>query len=413
MSKRVLLICYYFPPLGLGGVGRPLNLFKRLPQYGWSCEILTVKPVLYRAYEPELLDGLDTSLIHRSGSYDPQRLLYVLGLRRMKASTISSARPIAEKFFPDSKIGWVAPATRLGNRLCRTQKYDAIISTSPPISCHLVGQELARKHRIPWIADFRDFWTIYKAEEVYSDESDIGKAQLLLEVIRGQAAAVTAVNGSIVEYLRTGEVIPNGYDPDLAELWKQPPSQEMFTIGLLGHQHDTREIEPLLRLLEQVKHLDAERVKRIRLLQVGQVDVAWLQRSFAERGLGVNLDLRQRQARHDTIRILSEAHAFFLGVSDKEGPGFLPGRTFELLASGRPLLVYARPDSEVTRVTEPSGRVCRFDDDSYDSAAKELLRQMRVFDDRSYQYHPLDEYARLFSADRLAQRFADLLGRLS
>ena len=67
MNGRVLLICYYFPPLGLGGVGRPLNLFKRLPNHGWECDVLTVKPVLYRAYEPELLDGLDQSRISGRG----------------------------------------------------------------------------------------------------------------------------------------------------------------------------------------------------------------------------------------------------------------------------------------------------------------------------------------------------------
>ncbi len=411
MTRRVLLVCYYFPPMGLGGIGRPLNLFKRLPQYGWSCEILTVKPVLYRAYEPELLSGLEASLVHRSGSYDPQRLLYMLGVRRMKAATIASARPIAEKFFPDSKVGWVGPAKRLGNKLCCDGKYDAIISTSPPVSCHLIGQALAQRHNIPWIVDFRDFWTIYKAEEVYHDEKRLSRARKLLDAIREQASAITAVNGSIVEYLGKGEVIPNGYDPDLAELWKQSPSQETFTIGLLGHQHDTREVEPLLKLLEQAKSRDPERIKRIRLLQVGEVDSTWMHRLFIERGLNITLDLKQRQSRHDTIRLLSEAHVLYLGISDKEGAGFLPGRTFDLLASGRPLVIHAPSDSEVTRITEPSGRVCRFHDDGYDAAAEELLKYVRTFDERTYRFSPLDEYSREYSGDRLAQRFAELLGR--
>ncbi|MCK4574663.1 MAG: glycosyl transferase family 1, partial [candidate division Zixibacteria bacterium] len=63
--KRVLLVCYYFPPLGGAGVGRPLSLFRYLPQFGYECDLLTVKPVAYRGYEPELLEGLDQSRIYR------------------------------------------------------------------------------------------------------------------------------------------------------------------------------------------------------------------------------------------------------------------------------------------------------------------------------------------------------------
>ena len=412
MSRRALLICYYFPPLGLGGVGRPLNLFKRLPRYGWDCDVLTVKPVLYRAYEPELLEGMDHSRIYRSGSYDPQRLLHLLGMRHIKPSAISSARPVAERFFPDSKIGWVGPAVRLGNRLCDQQRYDAIISTSPPVSSHLIGLKLSQRYKMPWVADFRDFWTIYKAEDVYSDERRRARARTLLQEIREKSAAIAAVNGSIVDYLGKGDSIPNGYDPDLAELWRAAPSKEIFTIGLLGHQHDTRELEPLLNLLESVKSRRPDGMTRLRLLQVGEVDVVWLQALFAERGLDIKLDLRQRQSRREAIRILSDAHVFYLGVSDKEGPGFLPGRTFELLASGRPLLVHARPESEVASITEPSGRACRFDASSMDNATEALLRQIDSFDRGTFEYLPLDEYSRRFSADMLAQRFAALLDRI-
>jgi glycosyltransferase involved in cell wall biosynthesis len=412
VSKRVLLICYYFPPLGLGGIGRPLNLFRRLPQHGWDCDVLTVKPVLYRAYEPELLEGLDLSRIHRSGSYDPQRVLHLLGMRRIRSSAISSARPMAERFFPDSKVGWVGPAVRMGNRLCAQTRYDAIISTSPPVSSHQIGMKLAQRHSIPWVADFRDFWTIYRAEEVYRDERRRNRARLLLQNIRERSSAVTAVNGSIVEYLGKGDAIPNGYDPDLAELWRNEPSKEIFTIGLLGHQHDTRELDPLLKVLERTQAQNPAGMKGLRLLQVGQVDAAWMKALFAERGLEIELDLRQRQSRRDTIRILSEAHVLDLGVSDKEGPGFLPGRTFELLASGRPLLVHARPESEVARITEPRGRVCRFDESSIHKAAEELMGQIDAFNGKRYEYHALDEYSRAFSSDMLAKRFAEVLDRI-
>jgi len=413
MSQRVLLVCYYFPPLGLGGVGRPLNLIKRLPQHGWDCHVLTVKPVLYRAYEPELLDGLDQSRIFRSGSYDPQRLLYLLGVRKVKAQMISQIRPVAEKFFPDSKIGWVGPATRLGRSLHREHNYAAVISTSPPVSAHLAGFRLSRALDLPWIADFRDFWTIYKPEEIYSDHDQLLRARQMLARFRDNADALTAVNSSIVDFLGAGEVIPNGYDSQAAEHWRAAPSTDAFTIGLLGHQHDTREIEPLLKLLQRFQAERPDSHKCMRLLQVGEIDAAWLRARFNERGLEVSLDLRGRLSRDETIRALSGAHVFFLGISPKEGPGFLPGRTFELIASGRQVLAYCRPDSEVARVVGQADNGLCFDDDSYPRAAESLAAQFDAYASGSYRYAPLSEYARQFSGDELARRFAELLNRLT
>lgn len=412
MSKRVLLICYYFPPLGLGGVGRVLNLFKRLPSCGWECDVLTVKPVLYRAYEPELLDGLETSRIFRSGSRDPQRLLYLMGVRKIKPATISRGRRISEKFFPDSKAGWVRPAVRLGDKLCRRRGYDVIMSTSPPISSHLIGIELSHRHDIPWVADFRDFWTIYKAEDVFDSETRISHARQLLQDIKSHAAAITTVNRSIAEYLGAGETITNGYDPDHARQWRARPDLQKFTVGLLGHQHDTRELEPLLDLLEGLRDRDPGVLEGLRLLQVGQIDADWFGGLLQERGLTLQTDLRGRQKRDDTIRILSEAHLFYYGVSEREGPGFLPGRTFELIASGRPIFACVRPDSEVARVLAPLDNACCFDANSLDRAVDALMSQITAFVRGEYHYEPLSEYAVRFSADALAERFAQLMDRL-
>lgn len=411
MNRRVLLVCYYFPPLGLGGVGRPLNLFKQLPRHGYDCDILTVKPVLYRAYEPELLDGLDKSRIHRAGSRDPQRLLYLLGFRKVKAATISKGRAVSEKFFPDSKVGWVKPAVRLGRKLCDRNKYDVIISTSPPMSSHLIGLELSKTFNIPLVADFRDFWTIYKVEEVFSEPEKLQRGQALLRQIKDSAAAITGVNGSIVEYLGKGETITNGYDISFAEDWKAEPPRGRFTVGLLGHQHDTKELQPLVELLHAVAARCDDRPK-LRLLQVGEADVAWLKAVFFESGCDIEIDARGRLPRKMTIQTLSQAHLFYIGISEREGPGFLPGRLFDLLASGRPIIASTRGDSEVARLLAPCGHAACFDERGSDQAVDYFVQTLEAFERGDYRFNPLNEYARRFSSDELARRFAKVMDGL-
>lgn len=413
MNKKVLLICYYFPPLGLGGVGRPLNLFKKLPDHGWDCHILTVKPVAYRAYEPELLDGLDTSGIFRSGSIDPQRLLYLLGVRTVKAKAISKSRRVAEKFFPDSKVGWVKPAVRLGRRLCKKYNYDAIISTSPPVSSHLVALGLKDEFGSAWIADFRDFWTTYKVEETFSDPQQVTRGQQLLSRITTEASAATAVNATIAAYLGRAEVITNGYDSDLAEYWAGSPDRDAFTIGLLGHQHDIYEVGPLLELLAGLRDAYPSKFAETRLLQVGQIDAAWFKRLLAEHNLKLTVEISGRLPRDATIRTLSRAHLHFLGVSSSGGDHFLPGRTFDLLASGRPIIAYTPADSEVGRLLAPLDRACCIDHTDVAGALEFLVKQIEAFENGLYSFEPLPEDARRLSSDVLAQKFASLMDNLT
>ena len=74
---KVLVIAYYFPPLGLSGVQRTLKFVKYLPQFGWQPIVLTVTPTGYFAQDPTLLDELDGLNIEiiRTGSLDPNRFL--------------------------------------------------------------------------------------------------------------------------------------------------------------------------------------------------------------------------------------------------------------------------------------------------------------------------------------------------
>ena len=59
---------------------------------------------------------------------------------------------------PDKYWGWYFPAKRAGENLLRTTKFDAILSTSPPATGHLIGLNLKEHYKIPWIMDFRDPW---------------------------------------------------------------------------------------------------------------------------------------------------------------------------------------------------------------------------------------------------------------
>ena len=77
-EKKVLVLAYYFPPLGMGGVQRVAKFAKYLPLFGWKPLVLTVKDVEYLVLDPSLLKELPSEVeIFRTGSFDPLRILFI------------------------------------------------------------------------------------------------------------------------------------------------------------------------------------------------------------------------------------------------------------------------------------------------------------------------------------------------
>ncbi len=410
--KKVLLISYYFPPLGGVGISRPLALFQNLPAHDYDCHVLTVKPVLYRAYESELLNEIDNSKIFRSGSRDPSRLLYLLGVRHLKAKIADDSRNITKHFFPDAKAGWIKPAIRLGQKMMREHKYDLIISTSPPISAHVIAKELSRVSGIPWVADFRDYWVSLKAEDFFSSENDRANASRLLNEIKSSANAIVAVNESVGNYVGAKSVIPNCYDSQLARLWRIPEDKSQFTIGVFGTIGELTPIEPLLKVMQLLKQLRPDLYLKIRILQVGQVDMIRLKRQIAEYGLQGIFEIKQYQKRKKAIEFLSDAAMFYIGVSLNKGKGLSTNRIFTLLSSGRPILAYAGSGSELDRIISPYHKSQRFDDGSIREAANFLLRMAEEFLSGNSSFKIEPDYAKEFSDDKMVEKFVSVFEQI-
>jgi len=415
VNPRVLLICYYFPPLGGAGVGRPLSLFRQLPSHGIECDVLTVKDVAYRVFEPELLADLDTTRVHLAGSRDPQRLLRLLGIRKVGAGSIRRVGWLSRRFFPDPKVGWVKPAVRLGRQLARKRRYSALLSTSPPISCHLVAQALSAETGLPWIADFRDFWTSYRIEDGFSDSAKRRQAWEIVESIK-KSAAVTACNPAISAYLSGGEVIYNGYDDELARLWRAPKSDSRFHIGLFGTFDQLVPVDPLLKVLAVLRDRSPQLFERVRLLQVGQIDPAWLNAALDRYGVRDICICHGFRSRRRSIEILNEAALFFIALATPQGSGIVPSRLFDMLASGRPILGAVEPGGPTAGLIAKADHHFCLDSQQSESVSESaafLESLIERYGSGQLSILPCPEYARPYSAGAMVDRFARLIESIS
>ena len=411
LDNKVLLICYYFPPMGGAGIGRPLSLFKHFHEHGIDCEVLTVKNVAYRFHEPELLDSLDKSKIYRAGSFDPQRIMYLMGMRKVKEETVKQGKVISRKMFPDIQKGWVRKAIKLGRTLTENKKYKAIISSSPPMSAHLVAMKLAKEFKIPWVADFRDYWVSYKVEDWFEDKKQVDRGKKLLDKIVTTADEVVTVSEDIAAYLKRGQVIHNSYDIDRAKLWETPKSDK-FVIGLLGTFDNMTPIEPLFKLLDEFAIKSPELYKLIELCHVGNIKIPNIEELLKRYKLNDKFISYGLRNKNETVQLLNKTSLFYFGLSDGNTKGILTGRVFDILASGRPILASVPIDSEVASLIKSTQNGLCYTIDNTNEAIKYLGDKIKSFQNNTHTIRPLPEYALKFSSDNMTAKYAGLIKQL-
>ena len=174
--KRVLIITYYWPPSGGSGVQRWLKMSKYLPENGWQPVIYTTENAEYPIVDPSLeKDVVPEAEVIRRPIVEPytfyKRFLGIKKEETVKAGFIDEKEKKkgwksdlslwirGNLFIPDARCWWVRPSVRYLKEYLREHPVDAIISTGPPHSMHLIAMKLKKELGIPWIADFRDPWT--------------------------------------------------------------------------------------------------------------------------------------------------------------------------------------------------------------------------------------------------------------
>jgi hypothetical protein len=143
---RVLMIAYHFPPLaGSSGIQRTLRFVQHLPKFGWEPLVLSADPRAYERTSDDLIGDIPpNTMVRRAFALDTARHLAIGG------------RYIGAMARPDRWVSWKFAAVREGLRMIREFKPQAIWSTYPIATAHLIGAELQRRSGLPWLADFRD-----------------------------------------------------------------------------------------------------------------------------------------------------------------------------------------------------------------------------------------------------------------
>jgi glycosyltransferase involved in cell wall biosynthesis len=343
--RRVLVVAYYFPPLGGSGVQRVAKLVKYLPEHGWQPTVLTARPGAYVAFDPALAKEVAAAGVEvvATRTLDPTRA----GQGRTVAATGARRRWLAAitdgLFVPDNKLGWAPFALREGAGLLHTRPFDAVYATAPPYTGLLVAARLARRFRLPLYVDLRDDWLgnprhryptpFHRRLHAHLERRVLRQAVGVSVISEAMRVAVVARHPDLAERVR---IVPQGFDPADFDPPADPLRDGVFRLLYSGMFYDAQRPDTFLAGLRRLRNRHPE--ARVEALFAGLVPPGFdalvdrLALTPIVRYLGYlsHADVTRRQQQADVL---------WMTVGQRPGAeGISTGKLFEYMGTRKPIL---------------------------------------------------------------------------
>lgn len=369
MSKRkVLIICYYWPPAGGPGVQRWLKFVKYLPELGIEPIVYCPENPNYPIIDESLVDEIPNNLtVLKQPIKEPYSVASVLSKKSSKKIS-SGVIPKAKKqslieklmlyvrgnyFIPDARKDWVKPSVDFLSNYIKGNQIDTIITTGPPHSLHLIGISLKALMGVQWIADFRDPWTTigYHKELKLTKSSKAKHIALEAQVLNTADNIIVTSNHTKNEFeLKTNKpitVITNGYDSH--EITVEEKDQR-FTLSHIGSLLSERNPKILWQVLsELVDENDAfSKAFQLNLIGIVSDDVV---ESIHQHGLKQFLNVVGYVSHEEAIWFQMKSQLLLLiEIDSEETKAIIPGKVFEYIVSETPILAMGPKDSDVEQI---------------------------------------------------------------
>ncbi len=417
--RHVLIVAYYFPPLGLSGVQRIAGFVRHLPEYGWQPTVLTAKPRGYFAYDDSLWTSIQEAgiCVVQTKSLDPTRLFRSGSTIQLpQESNRRLLSSISNWFFiPDNKLGWMPFAVRTGLRQAALRKFRVILSSAPPYSGHLIGAKLSKRLGIPLVTDFRDDW-VGNPRHFYPTNVH-RKLHVRLEgktLLR--SSAITTVNRPILESLQKRhphikgavKVIPHGYDEqNYASVETEFPKDDQLKFVYTGVFYDVQTPEYFLRGLSRLLTQQPAMRTKVSVIFAGLVP-----QGFDELIDTLNLDKVVQYVgylQHRGIADLQqEADILWMTLGSREGAyRITPGKLAEYMGTRKPILGLV-PQGAAQQTLLRYGAAYIAEPENVDSIMKALCQ---IKDDWQSQKLPSpdESFVSMFNRKNLTKELSDVL----
>jgi glycosyltransferase involved in cell wall biosynthesis len=364
-SKRVLIVTYYFPPrAGVASI-RLKGLAKYLPHFGWEVVVLTARlpgepDRRFKVVQTHYPGDVSAIFKERLGLQPDKGFQEQIGIPlEIREGKSSFTKKVVIKLkgifaYPDEQKYWYKYAVEEGKKLLRKRRFDALVSSSGPVTAHLIAKALRKEHDLVWVADMRDLWT-QGHHYPYGFIRKLFERRLEVKTLSFADALVT-VSSPLAEKLKALHkvkpvfVVTNGFDPD--EIWEVPLT-EKFTITYTGQIYEGKQDPELL--FKALKELIDEKVldsKDVEVRFFGPKKL-WLQQSIGKFNLEGVVKQFGVVSREVALQKQRESHVLLLlNWLDTREAGIYTGKIFEYLAAQRPILAVGGGENMLSELLE-------------------------------------------------------------
>ncbi len=356
-QKKVLILSYYWPPSGGSGVQRWMYFAKYLKEFGVIPTVITVdeKYASYPSKDESFVELIKDIEVYKTKTLEPLR--FYSFLKSGKSNKVvpqgnvgGKKKGILDKiatyvranfFMPDARVGWNKYAYSKAKDLIQKEHFDLIITTGPPHSTHLVGQQLKKDLGIKWMVDFRDPWTEVYYNNLFKRTKKNEAKDIAMELaVLNEADKVLTVGPSMLKLLADKvpsqptkfHFIYNGFDSDKFKKLNKS-TNEVFTIRYVGTLTENYPYKSLIKALNQVKIENA----LLKLELIGNIETSVLE--YFKKHCLINTQNIPSVSHNEAIQHMKNADLLLLLLPFMENAQImLTGKLFEYLATDNPIL---------------------------------------------------------------------------
>lgn len=393
---NVLVVAYYFPPMGLSGVQRTMKFVKYLPEFGWRPIVLTAGEMPYYATDESLMQELDplvdTDYVRIVRTEESGAPASILAKKEGAALKLPSARyqRIRSKLLqtiyqPDSRIKWKTPALEMADRIFAEERIDAIYATAPPYTDFLIARELSKRHNVPFLMDYRDAWVGNPALNFYATPFHKAYARKLEdECLRG-SSAITVISRTMKEVLLRDypflshedvTILPHGYDPeDLVaaashvDRFRKPEKFRMTYGGAFYVGYPGRSPVPMLEAVKRAIETEPQLENDLEMVFAGIVHKDYA-RSIEKMGLNHLVTAMGYLPHREEVALLLASDVLWMIASD---PFSTPGKLYEYLGTHKPILGLVMPGGHAEKILKDYGAAVTVAPKDVDAIADAIL----------------------------------------
>jgi glycosyltransferase involved in cell wall biosynthesis len=420
--KKVLFITYYWPPSGKASLHWPLDIITHLQEFGWEPIVLTTKDESFTEKDESLLSKVNPNWkVVSAKALEPFNIYRKFIGKKSNEKLVASEtislenKRLAHKisiwirmnfFIPDARIGWYFPAVREGKKFLSKERVDAIVSIGPPHTTHLVAKKLSSLFDIPFFPVFIDPWV----DISYYRNFKRSKPTLTLDnyfeksVVEKAKKVIFVTESMKDDYIRKYPQIKDksyvlywGYNEDDFEglpLNPLPKEGDFLNYKIIAHAGNIFDYQNPGMLWKEIRRR-IESGEKLNIRFIGTVSPL-IKQSIKNYGLESITEYLGFLPYHEMLQELYKADYLLVCATERR---HVPGKLFEYLRVGKPIIAFGDDNDEVKRILEEtsSGMLFRYDEG------------VSVFFNSSLKSIKASEKVKLFDRKRIAKSFSGII----